>query len=107
MTPVLPGAVRAVLCASAGGEPVELRARLEKSARDDPRLGSERAEAELAAELASRWRVDLERAGVAASLLPPVVRAARHEVWLWVMGERTWRHTVEALAGRVDRRCPG
>ncbi len=36
-----------------------------------------------------------------------VIISYRREVWLWLMGERTWDQCVSGLAGRVARRLPG
>jgi hypothetical protein len=33
-----------------------------------------------------------------------VVRAYRREVWLWLIGERSWGQCCSGLIGRVGRR---
>lgn len=50
------------------------------------------------------WAATLERDGVTSDHLAQVVAGYRRELWLWVVGERTWPHTLTALAGRVVRR---
>ena len=35
-----------------------------------------------------------------------VVAGYRSELWLWVMGERTWAQSADGLLGRVRRRLP-
>jgi hypothetical protein len=35
-----------------------------------------------------------------------IVTGYRRELWLWVMGERTWSQCAGGLLGRVQRRLP-
>jgi hypothetical protein len=35
-----------------------------------------------------------------------IVAGYRRELWLWVMGERTWAQAAGGLLGRVQRRLP-
>ena len=35
-----------------------------------------------------------------------IVTGYRRELWLWVMGERTWAQSAGGLLGRVRRRLP-
>jgi len=36
-----------------------------------------------------------------------VIISYRRELWLWLIGERTWEQCISGLAGRVARRLPG
>jgi len=108
---VVPGGARAVdatlrarLVAAAGSEPEGLRAELGVLARDDPAGGADRVARRLASEIGARWRTVVAPAGPAADALVRTACGARRETWLWAMGERTWDHTVEVLAGRYVRR---
>lgn len=98
------GATRAALVGSAGEEPSALRDRLGATARLDPDAGRPEVVRELAGALWSRWRTGLEEAGVEAGGLVAAVEGAGREAWLWAMGERTWAHLVESVAGRIERR---
>ena len=51
----------------------------------------------------SRWR-SLGAAGLAERELGQIVLGYRREVWLWLVGERTWAHCCSGLVGRVTRR---
>ena len=44
--------------------------------------------------------------GVDPGWLAQVVAGYRRELWLWLVGERTWEQCLSGLAGRVDRRLP-
>ena len=50
-----------------------------------------------------RWRV-LESAGVDRARFIAIVTGYRREIWLWLMGERTWDQCCSGLIGRIDRR---
>ncbi len=50
-----------------------------------------------------RWRV-LDRCGMDHTQFLSVVRAYRRELWLWLMGERSWAQCCSGLIGRVGRR---
>lgn len=52
------------------------------------------------------WRPALEPAGMDREAFIDVVVDYGREVWLWLMGERTWDQMVDGLAGRVARRLP-
>ncbi len=60
----------------------------------------------LADQLWPHWAATLEPLGVTEGHLAHVVAGYRRELWLWVVGERTWEHTLTALAGRLLRRAP-
>lgn len=53
-----------------------------------------------------QWAGPLETAGASRELVASVVAGYRQELWLWLMGERTWEHTLTGLAGRIRRRTP-
>lgn len=53
------------------------------------------------------WAATLEPHDVTNDHLAQVVAGYRRELWLWIVGERTWEHTLTALAGRLWRRTPG
>lgn len=60
----------------------------------------------LANHLWPHWAAWLEPLGVTVEDLAGVVAGYSRELWLWLMGERTWAHTVDSLAGRTLRRAP-
>jgi hypothetical protein len=53
-----------------------------------------------------RWRI-LETAGMDRSRFLGVVTNYRRELWLWLMGERTWEQCCSGLIGRIERRIAG
>ena len=57
----------------------------------------------VAAWLWDRWRA-LERHGMDEAAFVAVAAGYRREIWLWLMGERTWAHCCAGLAGRAERR---
>jgi len=57
----------------------------------------------VAAWLWERWRV-LESAGLDRPRFFAIVVGYRREIWLWLMGERTWAQCCSGLIGRIDRR---
>jgi hypothetical protein len=52
-----------------------------------------------------RWRV-LERAGLDRTAFFTIVDGYKRELWLWLMGERTWSQCCSGLIGRIARRLP-
>ncbi|MGH9043519.1 MAG: hypothetical protein ACRDVP_01530 [Acidimicrobiales bacterium] len=50
-----------------------------------------------------RWRV-LDAAGMDRDRFFAVAASYRREIWLWLMGERTWAQCASGLLGRVERR---
>jgi hypothetical protein len=89
-------------------EPVDLRARARAQAEQAPERG-------LATVVEGRWIADplweawgpeLERGGLDRSRFGEIVTGYGRELWLWVMGERTWSQCASGLAGRVRRRLP-
>ncbi len=87
-------------------EPAELRARTRALAEQDPAgaialLG----EGEwILDQLWERWGGELERSGMGRERLRQIAVGYRRELWLWVMGERTWEQCAGGLLGRVRRR---
>ena len=53
-----------------------------------------------------QWGGELDRAGMDRDRFGEVVAGYRRELWLWVMGERTWAQAGGGLLGRVQRRLP-
>jgi hypothetical protein len=53
-----------------------------------------------------QWRPTLEGHGLHREEFLDVVVAFGRELWLWLMGERSWDQFLPALAGRVARRLP-
>jgi hypothetical protein len=60
----------------------------------------------IAGPLWESWRATLEPRGLAWPQFVQIVTGYGNELRLWVVGERTWEHCVEGLAGRVVRRLP-
>lgn len=58
----------------------------------------------ITAEAWTVWGRVLTSVGVDRSWLATVVGGYRRELWLWLVGERTWEQTSAGLAGRVTRR---
>lgn len=50
-----------------------------------------------------RWRI-LDSHGMDRSAFVALVSGYRREIWLWLMGERTWAQCCSGLAGRAERR---
>ena len=57
----------------------------------------------IASWLWERWRV-LATAGLDRARFVEIVVGYRREIWLWLMGERTWAQCCSGLIGRIDRR---
>ena len=53
----------------------------------------------------ARWSA-LRTAGVDEASFVRVAIAYRRELWLWLLGDRTWAQCCAGLIGRVDRRVP-
>jgi hypothetical protein len=89
-------------------EPVELRARVRALVEETPARGAALLdEGEwIAGLLWERWGPLLEPAGMSRARFLQVVAGYRRELWLWVMGERTWAQSAGGLLGRVRRRLP-
>jgi hypothetical protein len=88
-------------------EPVEIKKGLRESmlAGSDWRSGF-RDEICIGVWLWERWRPALEPRGMDRESFIDVVVAHGRELWLWLMGERTWEQFLPSLAGRVARRLP-
>jgi hypothetical protein len=89
-------------------EPAALRARTRALAEQDPAgAAALLARGEWIADpLWRAWGPALERAGIGRERLVEIAVDYRRELWLWVMGERTWAQCAGGLAGRVGRRRP-
>jgi hypothetical protein len=89
-------------------EPVALRAGVRALVEEEPERGAALIDgaAWIADPLWERWGPLLEPAGMSRARFLEVVAGHRRELWLWVMGERTWAHSAGGLAGRVRRRLP-
>ena len=53
----------------------------------------------------SRWRA-LESAGFTEAGFERLVGDYRREIWLWLVGDRTWEQCCSGLIGRIGRRVP-
>jgi hypothetical protein len=49
----------------------------------------------------------LESAGLDRARFFTIVAQYKREIWLWLMGERTWAQCCSGLIGRIDRRIAG
>ena len=89
-------------------EPVELRRRTRALIEQDPTRGAAVVDAGawIADPLWALWGPVLEAAGMDRDRFGEVVAGYRRELWLWVMGERTWAQAAGGLLGRVQRRLP-
>jgi hypothetical protein len=89
-------------------EPVALRASVRALVEGEPERGAALIDgaAWIADPLWERWGPPLEAAGMSRARFLQVVAGYRRELWLWVMGERTWAHSAGGLLGRVRRRLP-
>ena len=85
-------------------DPVILRARLHTIAASDPEAAPAAIADALSEELAEAWGGELGSEQSSQRVIGSALAAGARETWLWVMGERTWRHTAEGLAGRAARR---
>jgi hypothetical protein len=92
-------------------EPVELRARTRALAEQAPEQARALLDAGswIADPLWRHWGPALAAAGMDRQDFGAVVAGYRRELWLWVMGERTWAQSADGLRGRVRRRvaAPG
>lgn len=59
----------------------------------------------VAAWLWERWQV-LDQVGLDRARFSAIVVGYRREIWLWLMGERTWTQCCSGLIGRLERRMP-
>ena len=89
-------------------EPVALRQHTRTLIEQDPERGAAVVDAGswIADPLWERWGPALEPAGMDRDRFDGIVAGYRRELWLWVMGERTWAQSAGGLLGRVQRRLP-
>lgn len=87
-------------------EPTKLRATALALVRESPQQWAELADDGhwIAEPLRATWVQGLDSAGVDVNTLANAAAGYRQELWLWVVGERTWQHCIIGLAGRVSRR---
>jgi hypothetical protein len=90
-------------------EPAALRHQTRALAQEAPERAAALLDAGewLAGPLWEHWGPALEAAGMSRARFLQVVAGYRRELWLWVMGERTWAQSAGGLAGRVRRRLGG
>ena len=89
-------------------EPVALRRSTRALIEQDPERGAAVVDAGawIADPLWESWGPALRAAGMGRGRFDEIVAAYRRELWLWVMGERTWAQAGGGLLGRVQRRLP-
>ena len=89
-------------------EPVALRLHTRALIEEDPERGTAMVDGGswIADPLWERWGPALEPAGMDRDRFQEIVTGCRRELWLWVMGERTWAQSASGLLGRVQRRLP-
>jgi hypothetical protein len=90
-------------------EPVALRQETRALAQEAPQRAAALLDAGewLAGPLWRSWGPALQAAGMSRARFLQVVAGYRRELWLWVMGERTWAQSAGGLAGRLRRRLDG
>lgn len=52
-----------------------------------------------------RWQ-SLAALGITEADVEAIVLGYRRELWLWLVGERTWDQACSGLLGRIERRVP-
>jgi hypothetical protein len=87
-----------------GLDPAALRSELRALVAADPAGAARELPVRVAAALWDDQRADLEDVGLGLADLRAAARGFRRELWLWVMGERTWAQTASSVAGRAERR---
>lgn len=87
-------------------EPTQLRDHYRRLALESPGVWREgAAQGRWISEcLWSHWGAVLGQANVDRERLAAIASDYHLELWLWLMGERTWAHAASGLAGRVQRR---
>jgi hypothetical protein len=85
-------------------DPAVLRSELRALAAADPAGAAGELPVRVAAALWDDRRGDLEDMGVGLADLRAATGGFRRELWLWMMGERTWAQTASSVAGRAVRR---
>ena len=83
-------------------EPAELRDRLRALAAVAPVQARSRLAQEVAAIAAGELR--LLGDSTAAIDVDAICRGYQRELWLWLVGERTWAQCANGLRGRLRRR---
>ena len=87
-------------------EPGALRQRTRTLIEQDPERGAAVVDAGswIADPLWEGWGPALERAGMDRDRFQEIVTGYRRELWLWVMGERTWAQSAGAWRRHAGRR---
>lgn len=88
-------------------EPVQPRDQYRRLALESPSAWRQMASQGtwMAEVLWPHWAMVLTRANVSRERLAAIASGYQLELWLWLMGERTWAYTASGLAGRVQRRA--
>ena len=85
-------------------EPTELRDRLMALAAVAPLQARSQLVEEVAIVVAKAAHQSLLQADGATIDVEVVCANYRRELWLWLVGERTWEQCVSGLTGRLSRR---
>jgi hypothetical protein len=85
-------------------EPQDLRVHLRQRALESDDESRANFEGCIAVWVWERWRASLEPEGFARESFIDVVAGYRRELWLWILGDRTWAEVMSSLAGRIARR---
>lgn len=85
-------------------EPLDLRERLRDCALDPQSKEPSHYQSCFGTWLWERWRATLEPAGMEREAFMDIVTGYTREVWLWILGDRSWEQMLSGLAGRVSRR---
>lgn len=81
-----------------------MRTELRALAALDPAHARSEAVNRLSTALWSSWRPVLSAAGMTAPAFRNAIAGAALEIWLWVVGERTFDQLLDGLIGRTLRR---
>ena len=87
-------------------EPVELKTEMRRLLETRPEEGLRLLAhgAWIAEALWAGWSATLASRDMDRERFRRITGEYRNELRLWIMGERTWEHCIEGLAGRVTRR---
>jgi len=84
-------------------EPVELRDHLRAFAAVAPQRTRVQLSAEVAIVVAEAVKSSVMAVGTTIDV-ESVCAGYERELWLWLVGERTWEHCLSGLLGRLQRR---
>ena len=87
-------------------EPVDLKVEMRQQLETRPEEGLQLLAhgAWIADALWAVWGAKLTPSDMDQERFRRIASEYRNELRLWIMGERTWEHCIEGLAGRVTRR---